>query len=53
MKKELSNSVGDLWRGVGFIGGDCFLADGVFNGYTKKQIADILKAKIRQKALAQ
>lgn len=44
-----NNSVGAVWRAHGFIKGNFSVVDGVFNGYTKKEIARLLKIKLAKK----
>lgn len=44
-----ANSMGNLWRGWGWIGGQFSFADGVFNGHTKKEIERILKNKMKKR----
>ena len=46
MKREHATTMGDYWKAVGFVRGVCLFADGIFYGYTKKDIARILKNKI-------
>lgn len=43
------NTIGDVWRGWGWISGEFSFADGVFNGYGKKEIARILKNKMKKR----
>lgn len=52
MKKAGWNSSGVWWRGFGFIGGCAYSADGIFGGYSQKEIARILKNKMLSKANA-
>lgn len=43
------NNVGAVYRASGKIRGYFSFADGVFNGYTKKEIIRILKNKLAQR----
>ena len=43
-------SHGDIWKGKGFVGYKYYIVDGVFFGYTKKEIEKKLKEKIVKKA---
>lgn len=47
-----STCYGDLWSGIGFVGGTCYYVDSVFLGYNKRQIARLLKNKILMRAAA-
>lgn len=50
MVRTGANSMGNIWQGHGWIAGNFYIVDSIFNGYSKKEIARILKNKIIEKA---
>lgn len=47
MERAGRNEVGDYWSAAGWIRGRLYLKSGIFNGYPRRDIVALLKAKMR------
>ena len=47
MERGERGVVGDYWSATGWIRGRLYLKSGIFNGYPRRDVAGILKAKMR------